>query len=57
MERIGLQYQNVIFDEKTPLKKRIKFIQDYVKKMDEIQQFIYKEMSTRPSVAAKLTGN
>ena len=21
MERIGLQYQNVIFDEKTPLKK------------------------------------
>lgn len=57
MERIGLQYQNVIFDEKTPLKKRMKFIQDYVKKMDEIQKFIYKEMSKRPSVAAKLTGN
>lgn len=57
MERIGLQYQDVIFDEKTPLKKRMKFIQDYVKKMDEIQKFIYKEMSRRPSVAAKLTGN
>ena len=32
MERIGLQYQKVLFDEKTPLKKRMKFLQDYVKK-------------------------
>ena len=35
----------------------MKFLQDYVRKMDEIQRFIYKEMSRRPSVAAKLKAN
>jgi len=57
MEKIGLQYQKVLFDENTPLKTRMKYIQEYVRKMDEIQQFIYREMSRRPSVAAKLKAN
>jgi len=54
MDRIGINYRKIKFDENTPIRKRIKYIKEYAKKMDEIQKYIYKEMSRRPSVASKL---
>ena len=54
MDRIGINYRKIKFDENTSIKKRIKYIKNYAKKMDEIQRFIYKKMSERASVASKL---
>lgn len=54
MERIGISYRKIKFDENTPMRVRLKYIRQYSKKMDEIQRFIYKKMSERPSVASKL---
>ena len=54
MDRIGINYRKIKFDKNTPIKQRMKYIKDYARKMDEIQRFIYKKMSQRPSVASKL---
>ena len=54
MDRIGINYRKIKFDKNTSIKQRMKYIKDYARKMDEIQRFIYKKMSQRPSVASKL---
>ena len=54
MDRIGINYRKIKFSKNTPLKKRLKYIKQYAKKMDQLQEFIYKQMSQRPSVASRL---
>jgi len=54
MDRIGINYRKIKFNKNTPLKKRLKYIKQYAKKMDQLQEFIYKQMSQRPSVASRL---
>jgi len=54
MDRIGINYRKIKFNKNTPLKKRLKYIRQYAKKMDQLQEFIYKQMSQRPSVAYRL---
>ena len=54
MDRIGINYRKINFDENTSMRERLKYIRQYSKKMDEIQRFIYKKMSERASVASKL---
>tara|TARA_B100000073_G_scaffold347627_1_gene362601 strand:- start:45 stop:1019 length:975 start_codon:yes stop_codon:yes gene_type:complete len=54
MDRIGINYRKINFNKNTPLKKRLKYIKQYAKKMDQLQEFIYKQMSQRPSVASRL---
>ena len=54
MDRIGINYRKINFDKNTPLKTRLKYIKQYAKKMDQLQEYIYKQMSQRPSVASRL---
>ena len=54
MTKIGLEYRKSLFNKKTPIKERLKYMQLYVKKMDHIQRYIYKKMSARKSVSSKL---
>ncbi len=54
MTKIGLDFRKIVFDENTPIKKRLKYIKLYAKKMDHIQRYIYKKMQGRKEVVSKL---
>ena len=54
MTKIGLEYRKALFNENTPIRERVKYMQLYVQKMEHIQRFIYKKMSARKAVRSKL---